>query len=142
MGNTLLQRMAEEPCESFTGPRFGGAGTCMSEGSGRTPDAPYLADRYCPSCRLRAALAEEQAHRHSIYAEGYADGYTRGQQGEPPYVEPSAPEDIGELEYGVVGPTGKIVNNGDYRVLQTHARRKAGPWLEIPQAEIVQVTHA
>lgn len=61
MSSTLLQRMAEEPCESFTGPMFGGSKTCMSEGSGRTPDAPYLADRYCPPCRLRVALAEEQA---------------------------------------------------------------------------------
>lgn len=33
-----------------------------------------------------------------------------------------------EWEYGVIGPTGRMVNNGDYRVQQTHRRRKAGPW--------------
>lgn len=31
MSSTLLQRMAEEPCESYTGPMFGGSKTCMSE---------------------------------------------------------------------------------------------------------------
>ena len=57
---SLLEKMAQEPCESFTGPMFGGTMTCMSEGSGKSPDARYLADRYCSPCRLRAALAEER----------------------------------------------------------------------------------
>jgi hypothetical protein len=33
-----------------------------------------------------------------------------------------------EWEYGVVGVTGRMVNNGDYTVEQTHRRRKAGRW--------------
>ncbi|UVG35283.1 hypothetical protein SEA_CECE_277 [Microbacterium phage Cece] len=49
---TLLETMAGEACEAFT------SGDCTDPVSGRTPDAPYLADRYCSPCRLRAALAE------------------------------------------------------------------------------------
>lgn len=45
-----------------------------------------------------------------------------------------------ELEYGVRGPTGRMVNNGDYRMLQTHVRTKAGPWQEIPADQIIPYT--
>lgn len=38
-----------------------------------------------------------------------------------------------EWEYGVVGPTGRMVNNGDYTIQQTHRRRKAGPWVPVKQ---------
>ena len=40
-----------------------------------------------------------------------------------------------EWEYGVMAPSGRMVNNGDYRVQQTHRRRKAGPWEAVPAAE-------
>jgi hypothetical protein len=39
-----------------------------------------------------------------------------------------------EWEYGVVGPTGRMVNNGDYTHLQTHRRRKVGPWEPVEAA--------
>jgi hypothetical protein len=39
-----------------------------------------------------------------------------------------------EWEYGVLGPTGRMVNNGDYTHLQTHRRRKAGPWESVEAA--------
>lgn len=38
-----------------------------------------------------------------------------------------------EWEYGVAGPTGRMVNNGDYTIQQTHRRRKAGPWVPVKQ---------
>lgn len=39
-----------------------------------------------------------------------------------------------DWEYGVIGAQGQMVNNGDYRVQQTHRRRMAGPWEPIPRA--------
>jgi hypothetical protein len=80
---SLLEKMAAEPCESFTGPMFGGTMTCMSEGSGRTPDAPYLADRYCPPCRLRAALDElTTPAAETISTEAHSRYYPKGLDGE------------------------------------------------------------
>lgn len=59
MNTRLLRQIADEPCESFTGPRFGhGSLTCMSPNSGKTFDAPYLADRYCDPCRVRYAMEQ------------------------------------------------------------------------------------
>lgn len=43
-----------------------------------------------------------------------------------------------EFEYGVVGPSGRMVNNGDYRYLQTYRRYKAGVWEPIPSDEILR----
>lgn len=39
-------------------------------------------------------------------------------------------------EYGVIGPTGRMVNNGDYRTQQTHRRRAPGPWEEIEAVHV------
>jgi hypothetical protein len=44
-----LLRLMTSPCESGT------RGTCADDES-KSPDAPYLADRYCWPCRLRAAI--------------------------------------------------------------------------------------
>jgi hypothetical protein len=44
-----------------------------------------------------------------------------------------------EWEYGVMGPLNRIVNNGDYRILQTHRRLKAGPWLPVEPSDVVPV---
>lgn len=48
-----IRALATEPCEDFTGPH-----TCEDRWSGRTPDAHYLADRYCWPCRIRHALRQ------------------------------------------------------------------------------------
>jgi hypothetical protein len=42
--------LAEEPCENLT------RGTCADD-PGKSPDARYLADRYCWPCRIRHVLA-------------------------------------------------------------------------------------
>lgn len=101
---TLLQAMAEEPCEKYSEYAVSQGLTCLSPDSGLAHTSEEgTALQYCPPCRLRAALAE-----------------------------------LGE-EYGVMGYAGKMVNNGDYRFLQTHVRTKAGPWREIPKDQIVPV---
>lgn len=62
-----IRRLAQAPCENFTG-----AMTCMSPGSGRTPDAEDLAHRYCWPCRIRHAMheaaagARREANTHSV----------------------------------------------------------------------------
>lgn len=38
-----------------------------------------------------------------------------------------------EWDYGVIGAAGRMVNNGDYTIQQTHRRRKAGPWVPVKQ---------
>lgn len=47
-----VRALAADPCENFT------EGACPDYG--RTPDARYVADRYCWPCRLRAALASAE----------------------------------------------------------------------------------
>lgn len=44
-----LQKLADEPCERYT------QGNCIQD-PGKSAVAPYLADRYCSPCRIKAAL--------------------------------------------------------------------------------------
>lgn len=44
-----LRKLAAEPCEAYT------HGSCLTD-SGRSADAQYSADRYCPTCLLKDAL--------------------------------------------------------------------------------------
>lgn len=58
--SSAMAGLAMEPCENYTG-----KSTCMDEGSGRTHDAQYGADRYCWPCRIRHAIGG-----HLVAAEG------------------------------------------------------------------------
>jgi hypothetical protein len=55
-----VEALAQERCETYV---ESSGQTCADEPLwhegdyyGRAPNAPYLANRYCPPCRLRAAL--------------------------------------------------------------------------------------
>jgi len=55
-----VQTLAQEECESFT------RGTCADDPV-RSPRAPDLADQYCWSCRVRAAIAGEDVTIEETY---------------------------------------------------------------------------
>ena len=105
MGEHLLY-LAGEKCERLT------SGTCADDDS-LSPDAPYLADRYCWPCRVRAAIDAD-----GMEARAFDDGYAQ------------AVDDVRWLadaraEYGPLG----VKNAADYfalndseRVLHTQAK--------------------
>ncbi len=50
---------------------------------------------------LADTVRELLKHRFNAYSQGYADGYADHEKGNPPYVEPTTPEERPEYEYGV-----------------------------------------
>ncbi|WP_288870834.1 hypothetical protein [uncultured Microbacterium sp.] len=96
-----------------------------------------------PGPRLHAAVAFDRwlaAHDAEVRARaftsaaGIARSYDTGYDTTAASIAEALKESAGvvaeepEWEYGVIGPTGRVVNNGDYTTEQRLRRRKAGPW--------------
>jgi len=97
---------------------------CLDHGA----RCPWLAEAKL----LRKVLTLQNA-----YPSGYADGYARALAGDPPYVEPSAIEDLPKLEYGWAGDAqadtfyDSLAEAEEFiGAPKKFVRTQAGPWQE------------
>ncbi len=125
----------------------------LSSIKGRSPLNEIYAQRLYDEAGVRIGIEQQiealaaqvrlvEGRRVVAYGEGYADGYARALAGDPPYVEPTAYEDLPELEYGWAGdalaatfyPTQEAAEEfmGSPK---RFVRAKAGPWREAPEEE-------